>query len=171
MGSLRQIFRRLARAPVFTAISLLTLALGIGANTAIFSVIEGVLLKPLPYPHPEQLVAVWHSAPGVNIAEINMAPSLYFTYREDSRSFQDVSMWNGITSSVTGLAEPEEVPAISATHSLLPLLGVQPALGRPFRESDDDPKSDRVAMLSDGYWRMRYGGDPGVLGRRIMVDG
>src|SRR3954470_20322655 len=100
--TLRQSLRRLARSPLFTAISLLTLALGIGANTAIFSVIEGVLLKPLPHPHPEQLVALWHSATGVNLARINMAPYLYFTYREDSRTFQDVGMWNGGTSSVTG---------------------------------------------------------------------
>src|SRR6185369_13652190 len=99
--TLRQSLRRLARAPLFTAISLLTLALGIGANTAIFSVIEGVLLKPLPYPHPERLVALWHTAPGVNLPEINMAPYLYFTYREESRTFQDVSLWNGETSSVT----------------------------------------------------------------------
>ena len=127
---LRHTLRRLARSPMFTAISLVTLAIGIGANTAIFSVIEGVLLKPLPYPHSEQLVALWHTAPGVNIKDLNMAPSLYFTYSEESRVFQDVSMWTDDTSSVTGLAEPEEVRALSVTHRLLPILDVQPALGR-----------------------------------------
>src|SRR4249920_3395061 len=105
---------------MFTAISLLTLAIGIGANTAIFSVIDGVLLKPLPHPHPEQLVALWHTAPGVNIKDLNMAPSLYFMYREESRVFQDVSLWGSGTSNVTGLAEPEEVPVLMATHRLLP---------------------------------------------------
>jgi putative ABC transport system permease protein len=167
----RQSLRRLSRSPLFTAISLLTLALGIGANTAIFSVIEGVLLKPLPHPHSEQLIALWHTAPGVNLKDLNMSPSLYFIYREENRVFQDVAMWNGGTSSVTGLAEPENVPIISATYRLLPMLGVQPALGRPFRPEDDDPKSDRTVLLSDGYWRARFGGDPNVLGRRIMVDG
>jgi putative ABC transport system permease protein len=163
--------RRLARSPMFTAISLVTLAIGIGANTAIFSVVEGVLLKPLPYPHGEQLIALWHTAPGVNIKDVNMAPSLYFVYSDESRAFQDVSMWQDGTSSVTGLAEPEEVPVLLVTNRLLPILAVQPALGRGFTASDDDPKSARTVMLSDGYWRARFGGDRTVLGRRIMVDG
>src|ERR1700731_816504 len=105
LNPLRHTLRRLVRSPMFTAISLLTLAIGIGANAAIFSVIEGVLLKPLPYPHPEQLIALWHTAPGVNIKDLNMAPSLYFIYSEQSHVFQDVSMWETGTSSVTGHAE------------------------------------------------------------------
>jgi predicted permease len=171
LTTLRHSLRRLARSPMFTAISLITLGIGIGANTAIFSVIEGVLLKPLPYPHSEQLVALWHTAPGVNIKDLNMAPSLYFTYSEESRVFQDVSMWQDGTSSVTGLAAPEEVPVLLVTNRLLPILAVQPALGRAFTASDDDPKSARTVMLADGYWRSRFGGDRSVLGRRIMVDG
>ena len=133
--------------------------------------IEGVLLKPLPYPHSGQLVALWHTAPGVNIKELNMAPSLYFTYSDESRVFQDVSMWRNETSSITGLAEPEEVPVLVVTHRLLPILDVQPALGRRFTASDDDPKSNRIVMLTDGYWKSRFGGDRSVLGRRILVDG
>jgi predicted permease len=156
---------------MFTAISLVTLAIGIGANTAIFSVIEGVLLKPLPYPHAGQLVALWHTAPGVNIKDLNMAPSLYFIYSDESRVFQDVSMWTAGTSSVTGLAEPEDVRVLLQTNRLLPILDVQPALGRRFTPSDDDPKSQRTVMLSDGYWKSRFGGDRSVLGRRILVDG
>ncbi|MCX6626491.1 MAG: ABC transporter permease [Candidatus Solibacter sp.] len=171
LTAFRHTLRRLARSPGFTAVSLATLAIGIGANTAIFSVIDGVLLKPLPYPHSERLVALWHTAPGVNIKDLNMAPSLYFVYRDDSRVFQDVSMWQNGTSSVTGLAEPEEVPILQATHRLLPILEVRPALGRGFTAPDDDPKSARTVMLSDGYWRSRFGGDRGVLGRRIMIDG
>ncbi len=169
--SIRHTLRRLARSPMFTAISLVTLAIGIGANAAIFSLIEGVLLKPLPYPHAERLVALWHTAPGVNIKDLNMAPSLYFLYREEGRVFQEVSMWQGGTSNVTGLAEPEEVPILMATHRLLPTLDVQPALGRGFTAEDDDPKSTRTVMLSDGYWKLRFGGDRSVIGRRIMVDG
>src|SRR6267378_2316117 len=118
----RHMLRRLARAPMFTAISLITLAIGIGANTSMFSVIDGVLLKPLPYPRPEQLVGLWHTAPGVNIKELNMAPSLYFVYSAESRVFQDVSMWTDGTSTVTGVAEPEEVPVLLATNRLLPIL-------------------------------------------------
>jgi putative ABC transport system permease protein len=157
---------------MFTAISLLTLAIGIGANAAIFSVIEGVILKPLPYPHPEQLIALWHTAPGVNIKDLNMAPSLYFIYSDQSRVFQDVSMWEGGgNSTVTGLAEPEQVAVLSVTNRLLPILEVQPALGRRFTASDDDPKSARTVMLSDGYWKLRFGGERSVIGRNIVVDG
>ena len=168
---LRPIVRRLARSPLFTAVSLLTLAIGIGANTAIFTIVDGVLLKPLPYAQPEQLVALWHTAPGVNITELNMSPSLYFTYREEGRVFEEVAMWTASSYSVTGLAEPEEVASLSATHRLLPALKVQPALGRAFTEADDDPKSPRAVMLTDGYWRSRFGGDRSVLGRRLMADG
>src|SRR5271165_3993310 len=106
MGSfgnqLKHVLRRLLQAPLFTVMTLLTLAIGIGANTAIFSVIEGVLLKPLPYPHPEQLVGVWHTAAGLNIPELNISPSLYFTYKEEGRTFQDVGVWQGGSASVTG---------------------------------------------------------------------
>jgi predicted permease len=156
---------------MFTAISLVTLAIGIGANAAIFSVIEGVLLKPLSYPHPERLIALWHTAPGVNIKDLNMAPSLYFVYRDESHVFDEVSMWTSETSSVTGLAEPEEVPALLVTNRLLPILDVQPAVGRRFTPADDDPKSPRAVMLTDGYWKSRFGGDRSVVGRNIILDG
>src|SRR5262245_58163503 len=106
----RHILRRLMRTPLFTAITVLTLAIGIGANTAIFSVVEGILLRPLPFHLPDELVAVEHTAPGVNIENAGAAPFQYFTYREDSRAFQDVGLWNTGTASLTGLAEPEEIP-------------------------------------------------------------
>jgi predicted permease len=169
-GSLRYAIRRLRHAPGFTVVSLLMLALGIGASTAIFSVIEGVLLKPLPYPHSAQLVTLRHSAPGINIDTLAMSPSLYFTYREEGRVFADMGLWSTSTSSVTGTAEPEEVPVLMVTDRLLPVLGVQPSLGRPFRPSDGGP-TELTVMLSDGYWRSRFAGDPRVLGRRITIDG
>ena len=171
LNPVRHTLRRLARSPAFTAISLVTLAIGIGANAAIFSVIEGVLLKPLPYPHPERLIALWHTAPGVNIKDLNMAPSLYFTYRDEGHVFDEVSMWTSETSSVTGLAEPEEVPALLVTNRLLPILDVQPAVGRRFTPADDDPKNPRTVMLADGYWKSRFGGDRSVVGRNIILDG
>ncbi|MEO8028599.1 MAG: multidrug ABC transporter substrate-binding protein, partial [Bryobacteraceae bacterium] len=90
---MKHVLRRLLHSPMFTATTLLTLAIGIGANTAIFSVIEGVLLKPLPYTDPDRLIAVRHTAPGVNVADLPMAPSNYFVYREESRVFEDIGLW------------------------------------------------------------------------------
>ena len=111
---LRQVLRRLGRAPLFTAITLITLAAGVGANTVIFSVLEGVLLKPLPYPHSERLIGVWHQAPGINIPNLNMAPSMYFIDREQNTTFQDIGAYTGDSFSVTGIGEPE--PEIGRAH-------------------------------------------------------
>src|SRR5262245_31149356 len=114
-AELRHVVRRLGRSRAFTLLTLATLAIGIGANAAIFSVIEGVLLKPLPFPRPDELIGVWHTAPGVNISELNAAPSLYFTYREEGRTFVDVGLWRESGASVTGLAEPERVGVLRVT--------------------------------------------------------
>jgi hypothetical protein len=171
LSDLRYAARRLRGNPGFTTISVLTLALGIGASTAIFSVIEGVLLKPLSYPQSGQIVALRHTAPGIHIDDMNMAASLYFTYSEENRVFQDVGMWQADTASVTGVAQPEEVRALMVTNRFLPVLGIQPVLGRSFTASDDNPKSERAVILSDGYWKSRFGGDRSVLGRRILLDG
>src|SRR4051812_22866147 len=121
---LSHILRRLVQLPVFTIVAVLTLGIGIGANAAIFSVVDGVLLKPLPYSHPDQIVVLDHAAPGLNLPHTGSAPFLYFTYREDAHVFQDVAMWTGDTVSVTGIAEPEEVRAVDVTDGLLPILGV-----------------------------------------------
>ena len=171
LSDLRYATRRLRANPGFTAVSVLTLALGIGASTAIFSVIDGVLLKPLPYPQSERIVALRHTAPGIHIDDMNMAASLYFTYSEENRVFQDVGMWFSDTASVTGVAEPEEVPTLLVTNRFLAALGIQPALGRSFTPSDDNPASERAVILSNGYWKSRFGGDRSILGRRILLDG
>ncbi len=168
---LKHVLRRLGRAPMFAAVTLLTLAVGIGANAAIFSVVEGVLLRPLPYPRPDELVGVWHTAPGINIPELNGAPALYFTYREEGRAFQDVGLWAERAASITGLAEPERVTVLRVTDGILGMLGVPPALGRPFSLKDDQAGSPPTAVLAYGYWQSRFGGDPNVVGRRLMVDG
>jgi predicted permease len=168
---LRQVLRSLARMPLFTGVAVLTLAIGIGANTAIFSVIEGVLLKPLPYPHPDELVVLDHAAPGVNIDHAGAAPFLYFTYREDGRVFQDVGLWNAGSVSVTGLAQPEEVPALFVTDGVLPILGVQPMLGRMFTRTDAAAGQPETVILTAGYWRSKFGADPAVIGRTMMLDG
>ena len=163
--------RRLRGKPGFTAVSVLTLALGIGATTAIFSVIEGVLWKPLPYPDSGRLVALRHTAPGIHTDNLNLSAALYFTYFEENRAFQGVALWSLGSATVTGLAEPEEVPVLSVTHGFLPVLQVRPALGRWFTALDDSPAGEHTLMLTDAWWKARFGGDPSVLGRRILVDG
>jgi len=168
---LRYTLRRLRATPGFTLVSIGTLALGLGATSAIFSVINGVLLKPLPYPHPEQLVAVWMTAPGVKIADLNMAPSVYFTMCDEERAFQAVSIFASGRTTVTGKNHPEEVQAVFASRELLPILGVKPQVGRPFGAADDNPNGVRTVMLSDGYWRSHFGGDRSVLGRQISIEG
>ena len=166
----RQLLRSLARMPLFTGITVLTLALGIGANTAIFSVIEGVLLKPLPYPRSDELVTLDHAAPGVNLPSAGAAPFQYFTYREEGRVFQDVGLWGTGTVSITGRAEPEEVPTLFATDGVLPMLGVQPMLGRLFSKADDTPATPETVVLTAGYWRSKFGSDNAVVGKSLMVD-
>jgi putative ABC transport system permease protein len=168
---LKYALRRLAHAPGFTLATLVTLALGIGANTAIFSIIDSVLLKPLPFPEPDRLIGVWQTAPGVDIKDLNASIADYVTYREDSRTFADIAIWNGQSVTVTEFADPERVDGISLTFRLLPMLGVHPVIGREFTEKDDQDKSPEVVMLSYGYWQRRFGGDPKVIGRRIMADG
>jgi hypothetical protein len=141
---LKHVLRRLLRLPMFTALTVVTLGLGIGANSAIFSVIDGVLLKPLPYRQAGELLAVNHAAPGVNLPNAGIAAFLYYTYRDEARSFQDIGMWNMETTSVTGLAEPEEIISLDVTDGVLPILGIQPALGRLFTKIDDSPDGGKT---------------------------
>jgi len=156
---------------MFTVITLITLAAGIGANTVVFSVLEGVLLKPLPYPHSEDLVGVWHTALGINLPEVNMSPSNYFIYREQGRTFQDIGLYSGDSVSVTGIGEPEQVPALNVSDGTLAILGVQPALGRSFRREDDLPGAPQTVLLTYGYWRGKFGGNAAAVGQTLVVDG
>jgi len=165
------VVRRLARAPVFTVVAALTLALGIGANSAIFSVIHGILLQPLPYLHPDELIDLNHTAPGVNFPDADPAPFLYFTYREQARSFQSLGLYGWDSVTVTGLAEPEEARCLNVTAEILPILGVPPALGRWFSQKDDAPGSPPTMVLMHGWWQARFGGDRSVIGREIRVNG
>ena len=168
---LKQVFRRLAHAPLFTAITLITLAVGIGANTVVFSVVEGVLLKPLAYPQADRLVGIWHLAPGIGFDNLNMAPFLYFIDREQNSTFDDVGMYNGDSLSVTGVGEPEHVSGMDVTDATLPLLGVKPVLGRLFTRRDDMADAPKTVILSYSYWQKKFGGNSSVIGRTLNIDG
>jgi predicted permease len=167
--------RTLRLNPMFTVVALLTLAIGIGANTAVFSVVNAVLLKPLPYPKAEELVGVWQTAPGAAglatfSSGLRLSPSMYFTYAEQNRTFQALGVWNPGTASVTGLAEPEQVRRVSVSDGTLQALSVQPALGRWLGQADQALGSPETVILGYGYWQRRFGGDRAVIGRGITVD-
>ncbi len=168
---LKQVVRRLGRAPLFTAITLFTLAIAIGANTVIFSVVDGVLLKPLPYPHPEDLIGVWHTAPGINIKDLNMSPSIYFIDREQNTTLQDIGVYQGDSLNVTGTGQPEHVDGLDVTDGTLPLLGVKPALGHLFTRRDDTAEAPDTVLLSYAYWQRKFGGSPSAIGRNLTIDG
>ena len=163
--------RALLKNPGFTLVAVITLGLGIGANTAIFSVVEGILLRPLPFYEADKLVAVNHSAAGVNLPDAGAAPFLYFTYRDQSKTFEDVGLWNTDTASLTGLAEPEEIRSLNLTPNVLSILKVQPLAGRPFSEADGKSGQPLTVMLTYGYWRTKFGSDRSVVGRTITLDG
>jgi predicted permease len=170
MTTLKHVLRRLGSFPAFTAITVATLAIGIGANSAIFAVIENVLLKPLPFPDSAQLVDLGHDAPGIGFHG-RSAPFLYFIYGEQSRSFQSVGLWRENSNNLTGLAEPEHVRSLELTSEVLPMVGVQPLLGRLFSTADTAPGAPLTAMLAYGLWRDKFGADASVIGRNIIIDG
>ncbi len=171
-SDLRYALRGLRHQPTFTATALLTLALGIGANTAIFGVIDSILIRPLPYPHAEALVGVWHTAPGFQAFGENLSctPSMYFTYREQNRTFQEFGVWGSSGASVTGTAEPELPRALLVTYGVLNALGVQPLLGRWFSPADDTQGTPYTVILTYGYWQRRFGGDPSIVGRTLTIN-
>ncbi len=169
---LRYGLRALRRAPAFTVVAVLTLAVGIGATTAVFSVVNGVLLKPLPYPDADALVWLEHTAPGMSgNGRYRMSAALLATYGQENRSFQELGLWARGTASVVGDAAPEEVEKVDVTHGALRALGIQPALGRWFAPEDHTLGSDEVVMLSAGFWQRRFGGASAIVGTPILVDG
>jgi len=175
VADLKFAFRRLLKSPGFFTTVLLTLAVGIGANTAVFSVINSILLKPLPYPNPDQLVAVWMRAPGaaglLSFTEgLRLSPSMYLTYAAHNRVFQAIGVWVPGTANVTGLAQPEEVHTTYISGGVLETLNVPPVAGRWMTAAEQAPHTHQVVMLSYGYWQRRFGGDPLVIGRNIDVD-
>jgi len=171
MSSLRQVFRGFAMTPTFTAIVLGTLALGIAANTAIFSVVNGVLIKPLPFPHSQDLVSIWHAAPGLTgvVGDLNCSPACISLIARRTRHFGNLG--SGRTGTKRNRCWPsEELRALLVTYGTLQALGVQPAVGRWFSRVDDIPGSPETVMLTFGYWQRRFGGDNSVVGRTLTVD-
>jgi predicted permease len=173
---LRYGLRVLNRQRMFAAVAVLTLAIGIGATTAVFSVVDSVLLRPLRYPEPEGLVSLRLLAPGApGIADVSgdfrLSPSMFFTFAEHNRTFQKVGVWTPSSATITGVGEPEQVRGIWVTHGVLEALAAPPVLGRWLSQADQQPGRPPTMMLTHGYWLRRFGGDPAVIGRAITVDG
>jgi predicted permease len=171
LQDLRYAARQLAHRPGFAAVLVLTLALGIGANTAVFSVVDGVLLRPLPYPEPDRLTVVWTQFPPQHLMEFPASWPEYTDYRTQSRSFSELAAWMRAQRTVTGGDDPERLDVVLASWELFPVLGVQPALGRAYGEKEDVAGNANFVVLSHGLWERRYGSDPSIIGRTIEMDG
>ncbi len=173
MGSLkadtRHAVRALAKAPIFTAVTVVTLALGIGANSAIFSLVNAVLLRPLGYVKPERLMLIYEGFRGSPLARVGVSPPDFGDLTALQRSYSNIGAYRTTHYELSGAGEPEQITAVRLTPSVFPILGVAAAHGRTFLESEDRPGQD-VAVLSYGLWRRRYGGDPNVVGRTITLD-
>ncbi len=172
ISDVRHAMRRMRRTPAFTVVVILTLALGIGANVAIFGVIDSILIRPLAFPHAEALISVWHTAPGVPslAGGVGVTPSMYLTYAQQNRSFEQFGAWRSSGASLTGIAEPELPRALFVTYGVLDALGVKPLLGRWFSQADDTPGSAETVMLAYGYWQRRFGGDKSIVGRTLTIN-
>jgi len=173
---LRYVLRSLRRNRAFTITALLTLALGIGANTAVFSVVNSILIRPLPYPDADRLAGVWNVAPGAPglasvSGDLRLSPSMYFTFAEQSQTFQSLGVWTAGQTTVTGLAEPERPTAAYVSDGLLQTLATPPALGRWLSSGDQLPNGPDRVLLNYGFWQRHFGGDRLIIGRQLTVGG
>jgi len=157
--------RSLARTPAFTIAAALALALGIGATTAILSVVNGVLLRPLPYADSDRLMVILHRG------QDPVAPDNFLDWRAQTRRFSDLAAAEYWTPNLPGADEPEQVHGLHITAGMLPMLGVRPFLGRVFTDAEDVPGAPHVAVMAYGLWQRRFSGDPGIVGRQVALDG
>ncbi len=163
--------RTLLKNPGFTLVAIITLGLGIGANTAIFSVINGVLLSAMPYPQPEQLAMVWCDNRRQGIPDDITSYPNFVDWRDRNKTFQGMAGVAGDGYKLTGVGEPEEINAASVSINFFQVVGVKPALGREFTAEEEQPGKDRIVILSNGLWQRRFAGDPGILGKTISLSG
>ena len=171
MADLRYAFRMLRKQPIFTIVAVLTLALGIGANTAIFSLFYQILLRPLPYAQADRLVMVWNSYPGSNLLQASVSIPDYLERKTQARSLEDAALITVRNANLNEGGVPEQVRAAAVTPSFFSTIGRAPAIGRAFTEADATPDADRFAVLMYGLWASHYGSDPSIVGRDIRVNG
>jgi len=169
LQDLRYGLRRLAKSPGFTVVAILTLALGIGANTAIFSVVNGVLISPLPFRNADRILSVFQDLP--DFPEGSISYPNFLDWQRDNRSFESMAAYRWADGTITGVGQPENVPARAISAAFFPILGVNPILGRNFNAEDDRRGADPTVLISEGLWRRKFGSDPNVIGQRLVVGG
>src|SRR5687768_7396128 len=171
LQDLRFGMRTLIKQPGFALVALITLALGIGANTAIFSVINAVLLNPFSFPDHERLMVVRQSMPKINMKDnMRFSGSELTDLRENTSTFEALESWEPVSRNLTGGEVPERVAAAKVTGGFFNMLGVAPQLGRAIKPEDEGPKGERVLLITHGLWQRRFGGDAGVLGKKVSLD-
>ena len=170
LRDLRHAFRALRHSPGFSVVTVLTLAVGIGVTTTMFSVVDAVLLEPLAYQDPGRVMTVWESNPGIGIEQEQVAAGTFVDWRTRTRRFTDLAAYQNDGYVLTGRDEPAQLAGATVTPSLFGVLGVPPILGRTFSEEEGQPGAERVVVLSHGFWQRRFGGDPDVVGTPITLD-
>src|SRR5262245_17202189 len=171
LQDLRYGARMLLKKPGFALIAVITLALGIGANTAIFSVVNAVLLRPLPYEQPNRLVALYDALPKLGYPRVGLSEAEFVRLRQDNRSFAELAGWYWIPATLRGLSEPERVVAPLCTANFFRTLGVKVALGRDFNVEEELVGKNNVVVLSHDFWRRKFAGDQAVIGQTLDLDG
>jgi putative ABC transport system permease protein len=166
----RYAFRSFRNAPGFTLTAALVAALGVGATTAVFSVTDHVLVRPLPFREPQRLVKLWQDQTARGYSRMELSPANYRDWKRAATSFESMAVWSNVSANLSGDGEPERLEGTAVSSELLPLLGVRPLIGRAFAEADDSPRAPATVILSHGLWLARFGGDPGVLGRRLILN-
>ncbi len=171
MQNIRYALRTLAKSPGFTALAVATLALGIGFNTAVFSVVDAAVLRPLPYPHSGELVRVWESNPGRGFDRFSASPPNFVDWRTQNATLAGIAAFTSDDPTLTAEGEPVRLRGFAVSPSLFSLLGVPPLLGRVFDPEDEKPGREPCVILSWSFWQRRFGGDTGAVGRTITLDG
>ncbi|MGI9165353.1 MAG: ABC transporter permease, partial [Pyrinomonadaceae bacterium] len=171
LRDLRFSARSLLKRPTLTIMAVITLAIGIGANSAIFSVVNALLIKPLPFPDLERIVAIWETQPSRGVVRNEASMANYLDWRAQNETFQQMALYRWWSTNLTGLETPERIQGFLVTGDFLDVLGVKPALGRGFAADEDQPGKDAVVILDHGLWQRRFGADPGIVNKTITLNG
>ncbi len=170
-STLRYAIRQLLKSPGFTLVAILGLGLGIGANVALFSVVNSIFLRPLPYRAPDRLVRLSSTAPANNLTRVGFSYSRYLEVQQRQQVFSDLAMSVGNAFTLTGRGDPEQLIGLQASATLLPTLGLEPIIGRNFSPEEDRPGGEHVALIGHAMWQQRFNRDPSVLGQTLTLDG